>query len=473
MLIICPKCSAKYCLPDDITLKNDQKLKCSACRFLFTAAESASLDLTQQMRVAEDEVETPAMRNNPPPMWVAPIERAEMTDGKSDVQDETADRVLAGRPADILNAGIGAEEALPEAFVPVAADEKTEPKKNCLWIVLIYVLAISGFCWAAWSYRDILMPSFYGFAPAKTEVVKSAVQSDASVKTVGAQSTGGAASSIQSAKQSERQGGALTAKTKPTEKASGHRVPTKKNEVANAVPPVADMKETKTAEDSRVEGRIRVVGLTPAHQIESKETVIDTTKKAVLPAVKTDVTTEKSAALSTNEKKTADQAVSEPKKNDPSNDVVVGANAGNTTVVKQRATDSDVDEIWKTDSGSDAGKQVADIVSVAEQPLLDIVAEPIPAALENELVIENVRFHIAPNEQGVSQMLIEGSVLNRAAALRSVPVLTATVWDENSQILERKKVHVAQEHLNPSESVSFYTSLVPAPVGAHHVDVTF
>ncbi len=108
-----------------------------------------------------------------------------------------------------------------------------------------------------------------------------------------------------------------------------------------------------------------------------------------------------------------------------------------------------------------------------EAPLFDMMAEPVPVALEDELAIQNIEFKVTPDENGQHQMLIEGVLHNQASAVRSVPVLMATVWDKNSQILTQKKVHVSQDRLNPGETVPFYTSIVPAPVDAVRVEVVF
>ena len=35
MFVICPKCAAKYQIPAEITLKNGQKVQCSACQHVF------------------------------------------------------------------------------------------------------------------------------------------------------------------------------------------------------------------------------------------------------------------------------------------------------------------------------------------------------------------------------------------------------------------------------------------------------
>lgn len=460
MLIICPKCSAKYRLPDEITLKNDQKLKCSMCQILFTAEESAPLDLTQDMLDNEtvvdaqraestpvhEMIETPAMQNNPPPMWAKPVDRVE------DVVGAEIGRLLSEKPADIVGRGIASQDALPEVFVPVTVHSETPKKKKGIGIVAFYLLLISGFCFAAWTYRQMLMPSFYNFMPTKVERVKSVKNISAPV-----------------VKPIEKVVKKPTVVNKPMSTETVKKVPdvvvaevkaVEKEVKANPQPMVKSVDVPKTEESSKAnESVVNVQQVAPI--VPETDPVTSPVTAAKKIRIVGDVDEKKSTVavpVIEGDGIKPKNSVGEDKNTVIRNDVV-GQNPpvvqGNTVVI------SETEQIPSFDGRLD------------DEPLLDVMAEPVPTALENELIIESVRFNVAPDEQGIEQMLIEGVVVNKAKETRSVPVLTATVWDENNHMLEQKKVHVTQEHLNPDETIAFYTSLVPAPNGVHHVDVTF
>lgn len=429
MLIICPKCSAKYCLPDEITLKNNQKLKCSMCQILFTADESATLDLTQQMLVSESSSnkivnkgvtetrmveEKSSIQSSPLSMW------GESTDDNKTPINSEIGRLLSDKPIDIIGQR-SATDKLPEVFMPVASDNIVPPKKRSLLLVLIYVFVIGGICFAGWSHRKALMPSFYDFMPHNVE------QPNVIKKTVKAVNT----SKIK--------------KEKPN---------------------------LKTQNDSK---KIKAIA--------SDMDVLDTSKKIRVVAqqdeipLKTEESLNKSNNLRLQEDDIRGTKVMEP-------DIIVDTEKTEhneiehkTQIVPNVMPKVEVAPSVSEKTEPEAEEKTEQVASFDEAidnaPLLDVVSEPIPVALEKELIIEDVHFNVTPNEQGVSQMLIEGTVTNTASEIRTVPVLTATIWDENNQVLERKKVHVAQDRLGPMETVSFYTSLVPAPIKAHHVDVIF
>ena len=98
MLIICPKCSAKYRIPEGISLDDGQKMKCSACGHVFTKGEEAPLLLDEPLRQVQ-----------PPPKSETPISEAFSTP-------------LYTQPTH--SAETIAVDSLPEAFQPVEGTEK-------------------------------------------------------------------------------------------------------------------------------------------------------------------------------------------------------------------------------------------------------------------------------------------------------------------------------------------------------------
>ncbi len=395
MFIICPKCSAKYRLPDDIDLKEGQKLKCSACGLVFEKGQEAPFVLERPESFVPDQgisTEESKPQNNPPPEWTAPEYVSGGQSGAAPaVSDDEIfrtpmfDRAIAAgnreaaglnvSPASFCRSG----DIIPEAFVPVGSSSPKTSKKSGLVLVVIYLVAIIGFCCAAWHYRDMLMPAFYSFMPRPTNehTIRPVARENVPV-------TENVSNSVEKSTVVQ-----LEKKKSPDE----------------AIP----VKEEAVVLDKSDRGMEEVVKTVPVENI-----VIE---PVVLPAAPI-----------------------------PVNPAEVGVVVGEA-VSAQPVFDA--------------------------EPLFDIVAEPVPTASENELSIQDVHFRIVPDEGAGEQLLVEGTLRNTASDSRSIPVLTATVWSGNSQILGQKKVHVTQEQIGAGQIVSFYTSFTPAPVGASHVDVTF
>ena len=130
MFIICPKCSAKYKIPEGIQLESGQKLKCSACDFVFLKGEEAPLTLDNTVPQSE----SPAAG-----VFSEPLHSA----------DE-----LKTTPAD----------SLPEAFKPV----DTPKKKKGVGLVFLYLIFVAALCALGWMYRDSLKPSMQTAFPSLT-----------------------------------------------------------------------------------------------------------------------------------------------------------------------------------------------------------------------------------------------------------------------------------------------------------------
>ena len=122
MFIICPKCSAKYKIPEGIQLESGQKLKCSACNFVFSKGEEAPL-------VLEEATESSTLTSTPE---------------------------LKTTPAD----------SLPEAFQPV--DTPPTKQKKGVGIVFLYLIFVIALCVLGWMYRDSLKPSMQAVFPSLT-----------------------------------------------------------------------------------------------------------------------------------------------------------------------------------------------------------------------------------------------------------------------------------------------------------------
>ena len=144
MFIICPKCSAKYRIPDDILLEKGQKLKCSACGHIFFKGDEAPLnlgDFTQDFPQ-----KTPTISNEAAPF--------------SEPMYQPKDSLTTEE-----------EQTLPEAFQPI----ETKQKKQ-IWIIPIYIIFILGLCAAGWIYHDSLKPSLSFFSARQASHTNLTVQ---------------------------------------------------------------------------------------------------------------------------------------------------------------------------------------------------------------------------------------------------------------------------------------------------------
>lgn len=138
MFIICPKCGAKYKIPAETVLDAGQKLKCSACDFIFEKGQEAPLTLTP----TEPEQQTPPAAQMQP--FAKPIYH------ESDLNISPNDSV----------------SALPEAFQPIPSPAGN---RKSFWIILpLYLIIIAVLCVAGWSFREMLKPSFSGYLPIPT-----------------------------------------------------------------------------------------------------------------------------------------------------------------------------------------------------------------------------------------------------------------------------------------------------------------
>jgi len=148
MFIICPKCSAKYKIPEGIQLESGQKLKCSACNFIFVKGEEEPFVLEKPL--TDTESAPTAFSDSVPPLPPEP----KMTESKA-----------FSEPLYTTKSQSSSADSLPEAFKPVEATPPT-PKKKVGFIILIYLILIAVLCAAGWAYRDSLKPSFKGTFPA-------------------------------------------------------------------------------------------------------------------------------------------------------------------------------------------------------------------------------------------------------------------------------------------------------------------
>ena len=115
MLITCPKCSAKYQVPEEVHLSIGKKVKCSNCAHVFIFNET-------------NEHSDPIPENNPVEE-VLPVQTE---------QDAPQEQVFSDSPV--------FQDDVPQAFVPVSTPEETPSKRPVgMWMAIIsfVILAIT------------------------------------------------------------------------------------------------------------------------------------------------------------------------------------------------------------------------------------------------------------------------------------------------------------------------------------------
>ena len=120
MFVICPKCAAKYQIPAEITLKNGQKVQCSACQHVFHFEKEEVLVQNESFSNLLQEPED------------AILKETELIERKEKIVIETQ---------------------LPEVFHPLKPIEtqKTHSWLLTLLLAVLLVLLVVGF----WLYRDM------------------------------------------------------------------------------------------------------------------------------------------------------------------------------------------------------------------------------------------------------------------------------------------------------------------------------
>ena len=128
MIITCPKCSAKYKIPAEISLKQAQKMQCSACQNIFKFQGEVPDVAPEKMPLIPPKDAVLSVHSK---MEKVVIHQREKKKGASDAA------------------------ILPEVFLPIQVKEK----KSSLPIfgivfcsLLLIVLALIG-----WNYRDLLL----------------------------------------------------------------------------------------------------------------------------------------------------------------------------------------------------------------------------------------------------------------------------------------------------------------------------
>ena len=351
MFIICPKCSAKYQIPEGITLQEGQKLKCSACDFVFLKGEESPLVLEQPIVQEPAEATTEAFST---PLYTQPDSENQATS-----------------PSNI---------PLPEAFQPVSNPAKS---RTYLWFIPIYIILIIALCMMGWHFRGTLKPSIKEIVP-KVKIEKNIPMQERKAEV--------------------------------------------KQPVKESVKPAVQQKKEN------------VTPIIKPKQSVAVEKEVMTTPTDTTLAFKTIPATEKGVK---------EMLPSEPiRQAEPHPQV----NPNQPVITTDLMLPSPEEELV---------------------PLFEAIAEPVSTATKEELELTQISFKITPNEQGMEQLLVEGLLQNKTDVLRSVPALTVVLFDKDNNILNRKKVHLDNERLEPKQALPFYTGITPVPAGVNHIDVQF
>lgn len=386
MFIICPKCSAKYKIPDGVDLAPGQKLKCSACGFIFEKGQEAPLVLDATVRddtpVSGD---TPVQAPTPAPETStseAPIPPA-FSNPLFTQPIETTAPVLPTLTAD----------SVPVAFQPV----DTPPRKSHVGLILIYLILLIALCVVGWSCRTLFKPTLTDLFPAESSrrVAQTPVQ-PTPPRAVLTQPTPAPAQKAEPATPAPTP--AVVPVKQPTP--VPHPTPAVQPIPAQPTPAVRPSRPVQPSQPTHTEA------LPPEHPIPAPSQPIRTLPEH--PKIPTD----------------------------------------NTPDTPTESVDDQV-------------------------PLFDMVVDPLAAATPADLALANLTFRTVLDDNGLPQLLIEGSLRNDGTDRRSLPFITVVVSDKAGTPLTQKKVHITADSIAPGEVVSFFTGITPAPAGVDHVDVHF
>ncbi len=128
MLIVCPKCSVQYEIPEGMHIPAGKKLKCSNCQHLFVLDDQNQQDRVDDLFESSQQIE------------VNPVPEEEPMEASVFAEDN-----------------VFQPEEVPQPFMPVAA-EATEQRKrgvSFLWLLLSVIVLIS-FVLVGVVYRDVL-----------------------------------------------------------------------------------------------------------------------------------------------------------------------------------------------------------------------------------------------------------------------------------------------------------------------------
>jgi len=125
MFIICPKCASKYQIPQEIKLKQGQKVKCSACQHIFNFQNSEDV-------LNESSDFQPLIPEDP---------------------------VLADEKIIVHEEKITHTHELPEVFKPLESVPK-QTSSIPLWVIS-FMLIILFFVCGIWFYRDMMTMDYF------------------------------------------------------------------------------------------------------------------------------------------------------------------------------------------------------------------------------------------------------------------------------------------------------------------------
>ena len=403
MFIICPKCSAKYKIPEGITLENGQKLKCSACDFIFVKEEEKPFILEPEMKTEETKtvVEPPAASEETPktePEFPVIEEQTPVWNNIPPVSDT------------------GKGDSLSETFQPV----ETPKNKKGLWLIPIYILSIGVLCWAGWTFRDSLKPSFKTTFSNLASQRREISQSEKALKMIA---------------------------PKPVVSPKVVVKPLDESQTKEEIKPA---KEENVSDVALEEKPAKPVQKTESKTKEVEQKINEPEPKPV----ETKVTVKEEEPIVTSEKaeEPEDIEISEPVK---LTDLPLAENIEPMNSIT--AVEPEPDDI----------------------PLFDIVEETKPVETwedttwKQDMAVNDLSFRVEVNQDGLEQVLIEGEIQNTGINPHVVPPFDILILNRDGEILNQKKIHLSTNQLEAGEAAPFYTSLVPAPKEIDHVDIRF
>lgn len=123
------------------------------------------------------------------------------------------------------------------------------------------------------------------------------------------------------------------------------------------------------------------------------------------------------------------------------------------------------------------------VLTPAEKLSVDVAvpenANPTPVDIDvsktckEALQVQNVGYELGVNEVGMNRLLIKGMVVNTSLSICQIPETKAVIYDDEDNIVARKRVVFNTKDISSNSEVLFETSVVPSPKSVSKIEVVF
>ncbi len=118
-----------------------------------------------------------------------------------------------------------------------------------------------------------------------------------------------------------------------------------------------------------------------------------------------------------------------------------------------------------------AEKLPVDIVVPEQEKVVETV-DTIKNCLTS-LQVQNIGYELGVNEVGMNRLLIRGMVVNTSLKTCPIPETKAVIYDEEDNIVARKRVLFNEKSIVGNSELLFETTVVPSPKSVSKIEVVF